>query len=329
MADEADEGGEGHDKGAGAHGAFQVVAQEGGEHHQHHHAAAGAHKAGAKADGQAKEQGDDDLLHAQSDAGGVRPRLGGVRLEQEPDADAEGQHQREAPQHHVAHQIGGVAAHGAQGDDADQHDPAVFQVDVLVPGVDRGGDGRAEDVRGQGNGRGLIRPVLPGEGGAEDDQNRHHHRGRRQARQPRSNSRAQRRDDVPKVFHRWPSVCCVCGEPLRRGLRRATDHAKHGGGVSLELRLYLRRKKSVCYYYILISCFLQGFERQTPVIRPAKGANRRIFRPKGTIFLFCPKTRRFGPNVPFFDYFPRLYRVFFPCFRYNRNTKQMRHSEAG
>ena len=47
---------------------------------------------------------------------------------QKADADEEGEEQGKAAQHHVAHDEGHIAAHRAHGQDARQHDPAVFQV---------------------------------------------------------------------------------------------------------------------------------------------------------------------------------------------------------
>lgn len=57
VAHQSDEGGEGHDKGAGAHGGLQLHAQEGGEHHQQQHAAAGAHEARAQSQWSGRKTG--------------------------------------------------------------------------------------------------------------------------------------------------------------------------------------------------------------------------------------------------------------------------------
>ena len=185
VAHRGDEGGKGHDKGAGAHGGFQLHAQKGGEHHQHHHTAAGTHKPRSEADGQAEKQGNSDPFPIQFRPLGLGLRPLRAGLYQETDADAEGQDQGEAPQHHVPRFPGGETAHGTHPDDAGQHDPTPAQVDIFVANVGGGGHRGAQDVRGQSDGGGLISPRLPGEGRTQHDENGHHHRGCRQPHQPR------------------------------------------------------------------------------------------------------------------------------------------------
>ena len=184
VADGGDQGREGHDEGAGAHRCFQLHAEKRREDHQHHHPAASTHEARAEADGQPEKEGDGHALPVQSLALCRLAFPACVWLYKEANANEESEKKREAPQHHVPRQVRHVAAHGAHGKDAHQHDPSSSEVDVFVPCVCPGGDGGAQDVRGQGDGRGLVDPRLPGERRTQYDQNRHHHRGRGQARQP-------------------------------------------------------------------------------------------------------------------------------------------------
>ena len=179
MAHKGDQRGEGHDQRAGANGALALHAQEGGEDYQHHHAAAAAHKPGAKTDGQPEEEGNGNTLPVKLGAFLHGLVLLGIRLEQETNANAHAQEKGEGAQHHMACVPGGDAAGNAHGNDARQHNAAALQVDVPVPDIDGRGEGRAKDVRGQGDGGGVISTGLASKGGTEDDHHRHHNRGGR------------------------------------------------------------------------------------------------------------------------------------------------------
>ena len=206
MADRSDQRGEGHNKGARSHGGFQLHAEERSENNQHHHAAARSHKASAEAYGQAKEEGDEHAFSVELFAlgGGVFPR--GVRLYQETDPDTESQEQRETAQYHIPSKPCHIAADRAHREDTGQHDPAALQVNILMLCVGGRCDRRAKDVRGERNGGSLVGTGLSAEAGAEHDQDRHHHRCRRQTRKARPNSGTQRRNDVPDIFQNLTSA---------------------------------------------------------------------------------------------------------------------------
>ena len=206
VADGGDQRRKGHDEGTCSHRRFQLHAQERGEHHQHHHAAACAHKARAKADGQAEKQGDRNAFPVQLRSLGRLILPAGIRADQKPDADAEGQKQREAAQHHVPDDEGHIASHRAHGQDADHHDPAAPQIDVPVLRVGKRRDGGTQDIRRQGDGCRLVRAGFSPECGAQHDQDGHHDRGGGKSRQPGADPRAQRRDDIPHIFHGSPSL---------------------------------------------------------------------------------------------------------------------------
>lgn len=65
MAHRCNQRREGHNKCRGANGSLTLIAQHGSEHDEHHHTTVGAEKAGAKTNGQAKEQRYCDFLNGQ------------------------------------------------------------------------------------------------------------------------------------------------------------------------------------------------------------------------------------------------------------------------
>ena len=167
VADGSYQGREGHNECTGTHRRLQLHAEKRREDHQHHHSVAGAHKARAEANGQPEKEGDGHALPVQPLALCRLIIPAGVGLYQEADSDEESKKKREASQYHVPRQVRHVAAHGAHGENAHQHDSAAPEVNVLMLFVCPGGDGGAQDVRGQSNGRGLVDPRLTGEGGTQ------------------------------------------------------------------------------------------------------------------------------------------------------------------
>ena len=126
MADRGDEGREGHDEGGGANRGLAVIAQHGGKHDQHHHTSARTEEAGAKTDGQSKEQGDRDLLEGQLDLPVLFGAFLGVGLDQKTDADGYAQKERKAAEHGLVGEVSGDRAHRTHTDDTRGDQPSVL-----------------------------------------------------------------------------------------------------------------------------------------------------------------------------------------------------------
>lgn len=154
VGDGACQGGKGHDKHAGPHGGLQLIAQHADQDQEHHHAAACADKA---AD-QAHRRAADDRLH-----GGLFSATGLValpgrhdRLENELQPREQGHEHGEAAHGGLGEQGGDIAAHQRKDQHGDEHDEAVFHVQIAVLFVGVGRDCRGQHIRGQGNADGLI-----------------------------------------------------------------------------------------------------------------------------------------------------------------------------